>query len=205
MPEVSPLSPEYLISKADGLGGLAKNSRFTVQITPPVALTSDTVPDTINFLCHRAQIPSYGFQTTEDRVYGIEVLKPYGVQFEAMSLTFYNTNNFAPRKFWEDWLAHIQPPKTRNMTYYDDMVGDIKIYHFSEDTLEPTAGNENYYCQLLECWPLSLEESDLDWGEDEFESGAFDVQIQYKYWSRDGTRTLGARTHSTLTNQGPPR
>ena len=153
MPTVSPLSPEYLISKADNQGGLAKNSKFTVQITPPTVLGSSIPAETVQFLCKGAQFPAYTFNTTEDRVYGIETLKPYGVTFEAMSLTFYNTNDFSPRKFWEDWLFHIQPPKSRDMQYYDDMVGEITIYHFDEGDLELTPINANYYCWLSEAWP----------------------------------------------------
>ena len=70
------------------------------------------------------------------------------------------------------------------MTYYDNIIGDIKIYHYSEDAKEPTPGKENYYCNLREAWPVSIQESELSWAEDEPDAAAFDVQIQYKYWSR---------------------
>jgi hypothetical protein len=146
-------------------------------------------------------------QTTEDRIYGIEVMKPYGVTFEAMTLSFFNTNDFSPRKFWEDWLDHIQPAKSRNMAYYDDMVGDIKIYHYSEHAKLQAPSFENYYCQLIEAWPLSVGESELSWDEDEFSSAAFDVQIQYKYWKRSDFpgSSSGAARDSGGSRQGRER
>ena len=179
-----PMNPTDFLSRAENLGGLAKNSRFTVSIVPPTTLASTVQAEAISFLCKSAEIPSVAFNTTEDRVYGIEVLKPYGVTYEPITLGFYNTNDFSPRKFWEDWMNHIQPYHSRNMTYYDNMIGDIKIYHYSEDALRPEPGYQNYFAHLREAWPVSIQESELSWAEDEPDSATFDVQIQYKYWSR---------------------
>ncbi len=189
----TPMSPTDFLNKAANFGGLAKNSRFSVSIVPPTTMSSSVPAESISFLCKAAEIPSITYDTTEDRVYGIEVLKPYGVTFEPITLSFYNVNNFSPRIFWEEWIDHIQPQRSRNMTYYDNMIGDIKIYHYSEDALEPSPGSEGYYCQLNEAWPVSIQESELAWSEDEPDAAAFDVQIQYKYWtsSTKGRRFAG--------------
>ena len=184
MPLRSPMSPTDFLNRVGNLGGIAKNSRFTVSIVPPITLAATIQAEAISFLCRQAEIPAIALNTTEDRVYGIEVLKPYGVTYEPITLSFYNTNDFSPRKFWEDWLDHIQPMKSRNMSYYDNIIGDIKIFHYSEDALEPSPGYENYHAHLKEAWPVSIQESELAWGEDEPDGAAFDVQIQYKYWSR---------------------
>ena len=192
MPLRTPFSPTDFLNRVGNLGGIAKNSRFTVSVVPPITLgkhnttsgTKQVQAEAISFLCKSAEIPSVAYNTTEDRVYGIEVLKPYGVTYEPITLGFYNTNDFSPRKFWENWMNHIQPDHTRNMTYYDNMIGDIKIYHYSEDALKPEPGYENYFAHLREAWPVSIQESELSWAEDEPDSATFDVQIQYKYWSR---------------------
>lgn len=189
----TPMSPTDFLGKIDSLGGIAKNSRFTVSIVPPTAMTSSVQAESISFLCRTAEIPAVAYNTTEDRVYGIEVLKPYGVTYEPVRLSFYNVNRFSPRIFWEEWIAQIQPARSRNMTYYDNMIGDIKIYHYAEDALEPTPGSENYYCHLREAWPVSIQESELAWSEDEPDSAAIEVQIQYKYW----TSVAGGGSSST--------
>jgi hypothetical protein len=178
------MNPTDFLSRVETLGGLAKNSRFTVSIVPPTTLAATVQAEAISFLCRTAEIPSVAFNTTEDRVYGIEVLKPYGVTYEPITLSFYNTNDFSPRKFWEDWMNHIQPYHSRNMTYYDNMIGDIKIYHYSEDAAKPSPGYQNYFAHLREAWPVSIQESELSWAEEDNDSAAFEVQIQYKYWSR---------------------
>ena len=180
----TPMNPTDFLSRVETLGGLAKNSRFTVSIVPPTTLAATVQAEAISFLCRTAEIPSVAFNTTEDRVYGIEVLKPYGVTYEPITLSFYNTNDFSPRKFWEDWMNHIQPYHSRNMSYYDNMIGDIKIYHYSETAKKPNPGYQNYFAHLREAWPVSIQESELSWAEDEPDSATFDVQIQYKYWSR---------------------
>jgi hypothetical protein len=185
------MSPTDFLNRAANMGGLAKNSRFTVSVVPPVTLTATVRAEAISFLCRTAEIPSVAYNTTEDRVYGIEVLKPYGVTYEPITLSFYNTNDFSPRRFWEDWMDYIQPHKSRNMTYYDNIIGDIKIYHYPETALEPAPGFENYYAHLREAWPVSIQESELSWGEDDNDSAAFEVQIQYKYWIR-ATGTVDA-------------
>ena len=193
MPQRAALNPVDFLNRAGNMGGLAKNSRFTVSIVPPTKLQTSVQASSISFLCRQAEIPAVAFDTTEDRIYGIEVLKPYGVTYEPITLSFYNTNNFAPRTFWEDWIDHIQPAKSRNMRYYDDMTGDIKIYHYSETASDSVPGKENYYAHILEAWPASIQESELSWGEDDYDSAAFDVQIQYKYWARN---TKGKRQAS---------
>jgi len=184
MPQRAALNPVDFLNRAGNMGGLAKNSRFTVSIVPPADLQTRVQASSISFLCRQAEIPAVAFDTTEDRIYGIEVLKPYGVTYEPITLSFFNTNDFNPRRFWEDWIEHIQPAKSRNMRYYDEMTGDIKIYHYAETMKKVEPGYENYYAHILEAWPVSIQESELSWNEDDHESAAFDVQIQYKYWSR---------------------
>tara|TARA_B110001454_G_C12587354_1_gene378683 strand:- start:129 stop:758 length:630 start_codon:yes stop_codon:yes gene_type:complete len=198
----TPWSPTDFLSQVETHGGLAKNSRFTVSVVPPTSLKSGVQAEAISFLCKSAEIPAVAFNTTEDRVYGIEVLKPYGVTYEPITLSFFNVNKFSPRIFWEDWIEHIQPAKSRNMTYYDNMVGDIKIYHYSEDAYIPEPGFQNYYAHLREAWPVSIQESELSWAEDEPDAAGFDVQIQYKYWSRLSSNGLEPAVSAPRSSDG---
>ena len=204
----TPLSPVNFVNKADNLGGLARNNKFSVTITPPTKLMTAARPEQWEFLCKGADLPAVAMNTTEDRIYGIEVLKPYGVTYEPITLSFYNTNDFSPKIFWEDWLDYIQPAYSRNMNYYDDFTGDIKLYHYSDYCEDPSPGNENYFCHLRETWPLSLQESEMEMEGDEI--AFFDVQIQYKYWNRGsgtassvdrGAGAAAADDTSTLAGQ----
>ena len=177
------MSPISFLAKVVNRGGLAHGWKFSVSITPPNMYYGEFQDSDINFLCNKADLPARTIRTTEDTVYGIEVLKPYGVSYENATLTFYNTNDFAARKFWEDWMDLIQPPRNRNLTYYDDMTGSVKIYHYPDD-VELLPEKASYYVCLNEAWPVSLGELEYDTAGGEISE--FAVGIQYKDWTRDG-------------------
>ena len=185
MPSGTPLSPVNFVNKSDNMGGLATTNKFSIQITPPTNFSTSFQPEMWSFLCHKADLPAAAMQTTEDRIYGIETLKPYGITYEPATLSVYNTNDFYPRSFWEDCLDFIQPFKTRNMNYYDHFTGEAKIYHYTDWSEDPSPDNANYFAHLREIWPLSMSEIELSWEGDELMT--FDVQLQYKYWTRKKT------------------
>jgi len=193
------LNPVDFLAKVDGQGSLARANKFSVMITPPPKLNSSKQPDQVQFLCHTAEIPGKQFSTVEDRIYGVEVMKPYAATYEPVSLTFYNTNDFSPRKFWEDWMEWIQPRGTRNMRYYNEMYGRIQIYHYSESAPETVPGSETYVCTLNEAWPLSIGELEMSWENQDV--AEFAVSIQYKDWS-EKANSRGSHSHGTRDTGG---
>ncbi len=195
--ETMSLNPIDFLQKVDNKGGLARANKFSVQITPPTALHAAGA-DVISFLCKAAEFPGKGWSTVEDRIYGIEVLKPYAAVYEPITLTFYNTNDFAVKKFWEIWLDYIQPQGTRNMQYYDKMVGEIRLYHYNETAESAVVGKENYFCGLNEAWPLSLQETEINWDNDELYE--FQVQIQYKDWISSAGKSAGQHAADDYTS-----
>ena len=191
------LSPVDFLFKADGQGSLAKANKFSVTITPPGTMDSGVQQDQVQFLCHSAELPGKQFSTVEDRIYGVEVMKPYAVSYEPVSLTFYNTNDFSPKKFWEDWIEHIQPRGSRNMRYYNDIVGSVQIYHYHETADATVPGKHNYVCTLNEAWPLSIGELEMNWENQEF--AEFQVSIQYRDWTKKGASPPASSGSSSST------
>ena len=170
-------NPVDFLSNTDNRGSLALANRFSVSIIPPTKMFS-TVPDgSIDFLCHTAEFPGMTLATTEDRLYGIEVAKPYATTFEAVTLTFYVTNDFSTKIFFEDWMRFIQHPQSKNMRYYDDIVGSIEIYHYDEECNDPYPGNHTYKTVLVEAWPLTIQEHELNWDNSEI----MEIQVQLNY------------------------
>ena len=99
------------MSKVDSLGGLARKNKFTVEVTPPRTLVTDVEASTINFLAKGIGMPARTFGSTTYRSggrFGLDV--PYESTFEPVTITMQNTNNHAPRRFWENWFNHIQDP-----------------------------------------------------------------------------------------------
>jgi len=178
----APLSPQDFMSKVGNQGGISYSNKFSIMVTPPAGLPNAGLGVTgMQMVCNQATLPGKALARTDDRIYGIDVQKPYGVTFEPAALTFYNTNKFTAREFWEQWLEWIQPAGTRNIRYYSEMIGSIQIYHYSENVEEAVPGKENYVMTLNEAYPHSIEELELNWESQEVME--FQVQISYKDWS----------------------
>jgi len=175
-------NPVDFIAEADNKGSLANANKFSVTIIPPTTMYSEVPNGTIDFLCHTAEFPGMTLATTEDRLYGIEIAKPYATTFEAVTLTFYVTNDFSTKIFFEDWMRFIQHPQSKNMRYYDDIVGSIAIYHYDEECNDPYPGNHTYKTVLSEAWPLTIQEHELNW--DSGEIMEVQIQISYRDWNR---------------------
>ena len=175
-------NPVDFVTKADNKGSLALANRFSVQVIPPTTLYSEVPHGSIDFLCHTAEFPGMTLATTEDRLYGIEIAKPYATTFEAVTLTFYVTNDFSTKIFFEDWMRHIQHPKSKNMRYYDEFTGSVEIYHYAEHTDVPAPGMHTYRTFLTEAWPITVQEHELNW--DSGEIMEIQIQISYRDWNR---------------------
>ena len=176
------------MSKVENLGGVARKDRFSVEITPPTSLSSQIQSSTINFLAKTISFPARSFGTTTYRSggrFGLEV--PYETTYEPVSLTMLNTNNHAPRKFWIDWLEHIQsveatPGRNYNMQYYKKFIGSIKISQYNET--HQTAEKPDYEVILHEAWPKGIGAIEVGWESAELEE--FEIDIQYSWWTSPG-------------------
>ncbi len=177
----TPLSPSDFMSKVGNEGGISTRNKFSIMVSPPMDMPWKSAAPKAQMVCHTIQLPGKSLSRTEDRIYGIDVQKPYGITFEPVTLAFYNTNNFNARLFWETWLEWIQPAGSRNIRYYSKMIGRIAIYHYSEDVESPVPGKENYVMTLNEAYPMSIEEVELGW--DNQDVMDFQIQISYKDWS----------------------
>ncbi len=185
------------MTKVENLGGIARKNRFSVEITPPSSLSSRIQASTISFLAKTVSFPARSFGTTTYRSggrFGLEV--PYETTFEPVSLTMLNTNNHAPRKFWIDWLEHIQsveaaPGHNYNMQYYKKFIGQIKISYYNETHSE--AFGEDYNVILHEAWPKTISAIELGWENSELAD--FEIDIAYSWWTSSGAAgTAGTGT-----------
>ena len=178
------------MTKVENLGGLARKNRFSVEITPPTSLGSQIQSSTINFLAKTISFPARSFGTTTYRSggrFGLEV--PYETTYEPVSLTMLNTNNHAPRKFWIDWLEHIQsvdatPSHNYNMQYYKKFIGQIKITSYDE-TVDEVGSNISHQVTLHEAYPKSIGAIEMGWESSEL--AEFEIEIAYARWTSNAT------------------
>ena len=178
-------SPNEFMSSIEEMGGLSRRNRYSMQITPPNAMSSSVGSGKIDFLAISCLLPSKQFATTENRMYGFSKNVPYDVTYEPILVTMLNPNDWSTRKFWDEWIDYIQSPSSFNMNYYKSMTGQIEIAVYDEETTELTPSQARYTAVLTEAWPerisayaLGYENSDL---------GNFEISIRYKQWHEKGT------------------
>ena len=168
------------MSKVENLGGVARKDRFSVEITPPILMTSEIQAGTINFLAKTISFPGKSLGSTTYRSggqFGLDV--PYETTYEPVSLTMLNTGNHAPRKFWNSWFEHIQSMDTRNMQYYKKFIGTVKISHNSIE--QPIAATPKYQITLHNAWPKNMSAIELGW--ESTELADFEIEIAYSWWT----------------------
>ena len=180
---LSTFSVTDFMSNIDNLGGYAQRHKYSVLIIPPTAFRSFVKASKIEFLAKSVVLPRKGFATTEQRIYGINKTVPYETTFEPAVITMINTNDWAPRIFWDRWLEHIQNPESKNMTYYKESVGRVYINHYDDEKTD-LGGQYNYQVTLYEAWPESISEIELSWENRDIQD--FEITIRYKEWTDRG-------------------
>ena len=178
-------SPNDFMTKIEEMGGLSRRWKYSVSITPPRSLNSTVGAGKIDFLALSVSMPEKALATTEQRIYGINKTVPYESTYSPVLLTMMNPNDWSTRKFWNEWIDHIQNPGSKNMRYYKNMIGQVEIAVYDDKAIEINPNHARYTVVLTEAWPeritpfaLGLENTDL---------GNFEISIRYKQWHEKGT------------------
>ena len=179
-------SPTDFMTKIEEMGGLSRRWKYSVSITPPRSLSSSVGAGKIDFLALSVSLPEKALATTEQRIYGINKTVPYETSYEPILLTMLNPQDWSTRKFWDEWLDHIQPPGSKNMRYYKSMIGQIEISHYDEETTKINPGQARYTAVLTEAWPERISAYALGYDNGDF--GNFEISIRYKQWYEKGTQ-----------------
>ena len=188
-------NPTEFMSSVEEMGGLSRRNRYSMSITPPKAFS---VPaGKIDFLAISCLLPSKQFATTENRIYGFSKNIPYDVTYEPILVTFLNPNDWSTRKFWDEWLDHIQNPSSKNTSYYKSMIGQIEISHYDEETTTISPSQARYTAVLEEAWPERISAYALGYDNGDF--GNFEISIRYKQWHEKGTNRTGQQSADNFT------
>jgi len=182
-------SPTDFMTKVETMGGLGRRNRYSISITPPNSMSNSVPTGRIDFLAMSVLLPSKQFSTTEQRIYGINKTVPYETSYEPILLTMLNPNDWSTRKFWDEWLDHIQNPGSKNMRYYKSTIGQVEIAVYDEKagdgTNEINPNHARYTAILEEAWPERISAYAL--GYENGDLGNFEISIRYKQWHEKGT------------------
>ena len=89
-----------------------------------------------NLLCTTAELPGRQILTA-DRQIGIPLTKnAYGYAVSDINLTFYVTNTYKIKSYFEDWMGiAVSNAAPYEIGYYDDYVQDIKVHQLRKGEL----------------------------------------------------------------------
>ena len=190
-------SIDEFMARVDNLGGPAKSNKFSVEVTKPLSMLSSVSADTINFLAKNVSFPAKTLAMTEYRYGGkFSLSVPYEITLEPVTINIMNTNNQAPRIFWNQWFNHIHNFTTYNMEYYEKFVGTVSLHMYLDDQDSIDPSKSSYHVTLHEAFPKGMSAIEVGWENTEFQD--FDIDIQYSWWTMSGeTDSSGKRIGTT--------
>tara|TARA_B110000977_G_scaffold194787_1_gene272027 strand:- start:179 stop:760 length:582 start_codon:yes stop_codon:yes gene_type:complete len=162
-------STEKLRSLIDESGGLASPNRFSVvlpdvsqMVSPALQLTAERLgaidPRDLNVICTSAQLPGKQLNVMSREV-GIGTKSiANGQVFTAINLSFYLTNRYEIRKYFQHWMNCVVTQDENDAMYagyYNNYVRDVTIHQLSRenDSIESSI----YSVTLVNAFPTQME------------------------------------------------
>ena len=130
----------------------------------------------VAYQCHTIALPSRALTTVPDEtIYGPARNLVQGYTFGDVNATLYCHNDMREKKFFETWQRIAFNPQTFAMGYYDDYVGNVKIYTLDQQY------NRRYGVELVEAFPETLSEQALSGA---VATSAMEITVGFKsrYW-----------------------
>ena len=159
--------------------GLARTNRFVVIMNPPSASLINTDfqgmigqaltgnlglndvikdPRDVALLCQSTQLPGRQFNTLEYQRHGYKntVKVPYTYTNEDVTFTFYLTNDYYMKKFFEDWMSRVYDFQNHTLQYKDTYTTDLVIQQLDQSNVPI------YGVKLNGAYPIAVNSVPLD-------------------------------------------
>lgn len=166
--------------------GLANTSHFAVlfrkpKVVPSQKYSSEEIEKVFMF-CESTTLPGMSYSSTPTRTFGEVVEMPYDRLFDNVTLNFLVDKDMKVKMFFDEWMAGIQNPYTRQFNYYSDYTTDLEIEMYDKTS------NIKYKVTMYEAYPKSM-------GPIEVSSASTDVMrvsisFQFKYWTSQAMQNL---------------
>jgi hypothetical protein len=163
---------------------VARTNRFDVNIPVPLTLIPYVASaKSLTYRCENAQLPGRTFATTEQRTYGPIEKYPYLNTYNDLDLTFIVDDDMNQKVFFDAWMNYINPLYNNNMRYKGDYATTITINQYD------VTNQLSYSVNLLDCFPVSINQMDLNWGDDGYHK--LSVTFAYTSWQNNSLQALG--------------
>jgi hypothetical protein len=164
---------------------IARPNRFDVEIPVPITLIPfRSMSRILKMRCENAEIPSRTFSTADRKIGSNPVEKmPYQPTYNDIALTFILGDDMETKVFFDTWQEFINPTYSFNFTYKTDYVTNITINQYD------VHNNLTYSINLIDAFPVSVNQLDLDWSADGHHK--LTVVFSYSYWINNSVQALG--------------
>jgi hypothetical protein len=124
-------------------------------------------------LCTTARIPGKNISVV-DRNIGLEQVKvANGYTLGEIGLTFYLTNKYSARNYFQQWMnCIVSPTPPFVMGFHANYAKDLQVVHLDRN------GDEVYRVQLIKAYPTSISEMDLN---NQAQSAAMELTVSLTY------------------------
>jgi hypothetical protein len=174
---------------------LARPSRFDVNIPIPITLIPfRNTSRNLTFRCETAQLPSRTFATAEQKFGSNPIEKyPYQPQYNDVELTFIVSDDMSEKIFFDAWMEYINPSYKFDFRYKVDYTSSIQINQYD------VTNNLTYSINLIDAYPISVNQLDLDWSATEHHK--LTVVFAYTYWQNNSIQSLGTSLLQTVISR----
>ena len=158
---VTKFAPDRFRGSVMNQFGLASPSRFEV-IFPDIrdmkTVGGESIRDPSNtedrhIFCTAAGMPGKNVTSTNKGI-GIEnQMIVNGHQMPEVSFSFYLTNTYTMRDYFEEWMRCItsqNPEQTQFVGYYDNYVKDVKVIQYTRNA------RKAYTVELIDAYPTNI-------------------------------------------------
>ena len=168
---------------------IARPKLFDVTLTPPSGLQNySKIARNLTFRCESTQFPSRTFATTEQRFGSNPTEKhAYHTTYNDIEMSFIVSEDMSEKKFFDAWMNLINPTASFDFNYRDDYITDFYVFQYDGSLAVRT-----YSIALIDAFPVSVNQLDLDWSNDNFHK--LSVTFAYRYWKNIGVEDQAKET-----------
>jgi len=162
---------------------LARPNRFDVDIPIPLTLLPYLkTANNLRYRCENANLPGRTLATLEQKTYGPVEKFPYLTTYNDIDLTFIVDGDMSQKVFFDAWLNYVNPLANNNFRYKSDYAADLKITQYD------ITNQATYSVDLIEAFPISINQLDLDWSNDSYHK--LTVTFAYTKWKNNSLEAL---------------
>ena len=123
---------------------VARTERFETQITFPGQIIQTEKDRIMSLMCEECNIPGVIVQNRPVKYNNRIQYQPTGIDYLGQEATFvfYLQSDWLQRNMIEMWINAVVDPKTRELAYKNDIVGEIKVIPVKRDAVDANTG----YC-----------------------------------------------------------